>query len=370
VSDSPDDPEKGSGETSDDLPQAADAIEPTDAVDEVTPEASEPLVDVETADEIQVDETTVVVTEEATDGAVEAPADAEPVHPAEAAPPKVISIWPIWAWTMVGVVLVVIGLGVGAGVLSKTLLLDVISFWPAFVVIALIFAALIPRLRKGAPRLSAVLPLLLLTYLGVTVALHVARWDELPSTAADVSGPLVEAVTDARIELDLPGELVVRPANQAELYRVLMLNRGGSTGAPTALEIVNDTDPSISVSPRGDSGWFQSVGWTVNLSLSVTWEVEANAELIDIDLASVSTGDLRAAGDGVVILGFVRPGSTIELDGRIDLVVREGDRIDVVGSADVPSDWTTTGVGRSTAGPADPYTIIVGDGAIVTITER
>lgn len=266
--------------------------------------------------------------------------------------------------------MVVIGLGIGAGVLSKTLLLDVISFWPAFVVIALIFAALIPRLRKGAPRLAAVLPLLLLTYLGVTVALHVARWDELPSTAADISGPLVEAVTDGRIELDLPGELEVRPANQAELYQVLMLNRGGKTGAPTALEIINDAGASISVSPRNDSGWFQSVGWTVNLSLTVTWEVEAKADLIDIDLGAVSSGDLRAVGDGVVVLGFVRPGSAIELDGRIDLVVREGDRIDVVGSADVPSDWTTTGVGRSTAGPADPYTIIVGDGAIVTITER
>lgn len=370
MSDSPDDPDEGSGEASDDLPQPADAIDASDGVDEVTSEASELLADDEIADGLQADEATGEVTTESTAEEVGPPADAEPVLPGEAAQPKVISIWPIWAWTMVGVVLVVIGLGVGAGVLSKTLLLDVISFWPAFVVIALIFAALIPRLRKGAPRLSAVLPLLLLTYLGVTVALHIARWDELPSTAADISGPLVEAVTDARIELDLPGELVVRPANQAELYKVLMLNRGGSTGAPTALEIVNDTDPSISISPREDSGWFQSVGWTVKLSLSVTWEVEANADLIDIDLASVSVGDLRAAGDGVLVLGFVRPGSTIELDGRIDLVVREGDRIDVVGSADVPSDWTTTGVGRSTAGPADPYTIIVGDGAIVTITER
>ena len=235
MSDSPDDPEEGSGETSDDLPPAADAIEAADGADEVASAAPEPLADDEPAEELQAAEPT----ENANDGAVEIAADPESVVSAEAPPPKVISIWPIWAWTMVGVVLVVIGLGVGAGVLSKTLLLDVISFWPAFVVIALIFAALIPRLRKGAPRLSAVLPLLLLTYLGVTVALHVARWDELPSTAADISGPLVEAVTDARIELDLPGELVVRPANQAELYKVLMLNRGGSTGAPTALEIVS-----------------------------------------------------------------------------------------------------------------------------------
>ena len=357
MSDSPDDPDVGSGEASDDLPLADDAIDATDGVDEPTSEVSEPLTDDEMTDGSQVDEATGEVTPEPTAESLEASVDAEPVVSAEPAPPKVISIWPIWAWTMVGV-------------LSKTLLLDVISFWPAFVFIALVFAALIPRLRKGAPRLSAVIPLLLLTYLGVTVALHVARWDELPSTAADISGPLVEAVTDARIELDLPGELVVRPANQAELYNVLMLNRGGSTGAPTALEIVNDAVPSISVSPREDSGWFQSVGWTVNLSLSVTWEVEANADLVDMNLSAVSAGDLRVVGDGVVVLGFVRPGSTIELDGRIDLVVREGDRIDVVGSADVPSDWTTTGVGRSTAGPADPYTIIVADGAIVTITER
>lgn len=367
MSGSPDDPQKGSGESSDDLPgDAAEAIELADGLDEVSSEALELSSDDENPDGLLADE----ATEEPTDVPVETTAEGDVVVAPEAASSKVISIWPIWAWTMVGVVVVVIGLGIGAGVLSKTLLLDVISFWPAFVVIALIFAALIPRLRKGAPRLSAVLPLLLLTYLGVTVALHVARWDELPSTAADISGPLVEAVTDGRIELDLPGELEVRPVNQAELYKVLMLNRGGKTGAPTALEIINDAGASISVSPRNDSGWFQSVGWTVNLSLAVTWEVEAKADLIDIDLGAVSSGDLRAVGDGVVVLGFVRPGSAIELDGRIDLVVREGDRIDVVGSAEVPSDWTTTGVGRSAAGPADPYVIIVSDGSIVTITER
>jgi len=370
VSDSPDDPDEGSGEASDERPLADDAVNVIDGVDEVTSEISASPTDGEMTEGSHADVATGEATPEPTAEGVEASADAEPVASTEATPPKVISIWPIWSWTMVGVLLVVMGLAVGAGVLSKTLLLDVISFWPAFVVIALVFAALIPRLRKGAPRLSAVIPLLLLTYLGVAVALHVARWDELPSTAADISGPLVEAVTDARIELDLPGELVVRPANQAELYHVFMLNRGGRTGAPTALEIVNDAVPSISVSPREDSGWFQSVGWTVNLSLSVTWEVEANADLIDMNLAAVSAGNVRVVGDGSVVLGFVRPGSTIELDGRIDLVVREGDRIDVVGSADVPSDWTTTGVGRSAAGPADPYTIIIVDGAIVTITER
>jgi len=198
----------------------------------------------------------------------------------------------------------------------------------------------------------------------------VARWDELPSTAADTFGPLVGGVTDGRIELDLPGELVVRPADQPELYRVLMLNRGGDTGAPSALEIVNDGEASISVSPRSDSGWFRSVGWSADLSLLVTWEVEANADFLDVDLSAVSTGGLRAVGDGTVILGFVRPKSVIELDGIIDLVVREGDHIDLVGSASVPDDWTTTGVGMSRSGPADPYTVIVSEGSIVTITER
>lgn len=283
---------------------------------------------------------------------------------------KVISIWPIWAWTMVAVVTVVVGLGTGVGVLSKTLLLDVVSFWPAFVVIALIFAALIPRLRKGAPRLSAVLPLLLLTYLGVTVALHVARWDELPSTSADVPGPEVAGVTDGRIELDLVGELVVRPADQPELYRILMLNRGGDTGAPSALEIITEPDASISVGQRENSGWFLCAGWDVKLSLAVTWEVEARADQVDINLAAVSSGGLTVKGDGDVVVGFVRPGSVIELDGTIDLVVRDGDHIDLIGNAEVPDDWTTTGLGRSTPGPSDPFTVIVKDGAIVTITER
>ncbi len=296
--------------------------------------------------------------------------NAEVVDPPSTGSGAVISIWPVWAWTMVGVVVVVVGLGIGAGVLAKTLLLDVISFWPGFVLIVLIFAALIPRLRKGAPRLSAVLPLLLLTYLGVTVALHVARWDELPSTAADTFGPPVESVTDGRIELDLPGELVVRPADQPELYRVFMLNRGGGTGAPSALEIVNDGEASISVSPRSDSGWFRSVGWSAHLSLLVTWEVEATADLLDIDLSAVSSGGLSAVGDGTIVLGFVRPGSVIALDGTINLIVREGDHIDLVGSASVPDDWTTTGVGMSKAGPADPYTVTVSEGSIVTITER
>lgn len=369
MSDSPDSADPGSGQGGDseeDLhPQAELPV-----IDEMVGDGTDPAAGDMTEDAGPPDEGQPLSPGDSSGEVAESFATPDQAAAVETTRVKVISIWPIWAWTMVAVVTVVVGLGTGVGVLSKTLLLDVVSFWPAFVVIALIFAALIPRLRKGAPRLSAVLPLLLLTYLGVTVALHVARWDELPSTSADVPGPEVAGVTDGRIELDLVGELVVRPADQPELYRILMLNRGGDTGAPSALEIITEPDASISVGQRENSGWFLCAGWDVKLSLAVTWEVEARADQVDINLAAVSSGGLTVKGDGDVVVGFVRPGSVIELDGTIDLVVRDGDHIDLIGNAEVPDDWTTTGLGRSTPGPSDPFTVIVKDGAIVTITER
>ncbi|MBK5266208.1 MAG: hypothetical protein JJE47_02125 [Acidimicrobiia bacterium] len=370
MSDSPDSADPGSGQGGE--PEADDLHaqpEPL-VIDEIVGDGTDPEAGDVTEDAGPADDGQQPSPGDSSEDVAESFAVTDPAPAAETTQVKVISIWPIWAWTMVAVVTVVVALGIGAGVLSKTLLLDVVSFWPAFVVIALIFAALIPRLRKGAPRLSAVLPLLLLTYLGVTVALHVARWDELPSTSADVPGPEVAGVTDGRIELDLVGELVVRPADQPELYRILMLNRGGNTGVPSALEIITEPDASISVGQRENSGWFQSAGWDVKLSLAVTWEVEARADQVDINLAAVSSGGLTVKGDGEVVVGFVRPGSVIELDGTIDLVVRVGDHIDLVGKAEVPDGWSTTGLGRSTPGPSDPFTVIVIEGAIVTITER
>ncbi len=369
MSDSPDSADPGSGQGGD-PEEALHAQAELPVIDEMVGDGADPGAGDVTEDAGPPGEGQQLSPGDLSEDGTESVAATDPAAAAETAQLKVISIWPIWAWTMVAVVTVVVALGVGAGVLSKTLLLDVVSFWPAFVVIALIFAALIPRLRKGAPRLSAVLPLLLLTYLGVTVALHVARWDELPSTSADVPGPEVAGVTDGRIELDLVGQLVVRPADQPELYRILMLNRGGDTGAPSALEIITEPDASISVGQRENSGWFQSAGWDVKLSLAVTWEVEARADQVDINLAAVSSGGLTVKGDGDVVVGFVRPGSVIELDGTIDLVVRGGDHIDLVGKAEVPDDWSTTGLGRSTPGPSDSFTIIVKEGAIVTITER
>ncbi len=284
--------------------------------------------------------------------------------------PSVISIWPVWSWTMVGVLVVVIGLSVGVGLLSRTLFLDIISFWPALVFIVLVLAAIFPRVRKGAPRLSAVIPLLLLTYLGVTISLHAARWDRLPSTVADVYGPVAADVTDARIELDLVGRLSVAPVNQEELYRILMTNGGGDTGAPTALEIVDVASAAISVGQRVDPGWFTSSGWNVDLSRAATWEIDAKADTVDIDLSAVTSAGVTVQGDGVVILGLVRPGSTVELDGIIELRVRDGDHIDVIGQADVPEDWTTTGLGTTTPGDADPFTVVVAEGARITIRDR
>ncbi len=284
--------------------------------------------------------------------------------------PSVISIWPVWSWTMVAVLVVVIGLSVSVGLLSRTLFLDIISFWPALVFIVLVLAAIFPRLRKGAPRLSAVIPLLLLTYLGVTVALHAARWDRLPSTVADVYGAVAADVTDARIELDLVGRLSIAPVNQEELYRILMTNGGGDTGAPTALEIVDEASAAISVGQRIDPGWFTSSGWNVELSRAATWEVDARADTVDIDLSAVTSAGVTVQGDGVVTLGLVRPGSTVELDGTIELRVRDGDHIDVIGQADVPEDWTTTGLGTTTPGDADPFTVVIAEGARITIRDR
>ncbi|MDH3463842.1 MAG: hypothetical protein OEM32_09490 [Acidimicrobiia bacterium] len=279
------------------------------------------------------------------------------------------SAWPIWSWMMVGIVVLVSVVGVVGGILAPTVLMDVASFWPVFLVTFLGAAALFPRMRRASPRVSASVPLLLLTWLGLAIALHLSGWAELPSSAADLRGPEASGVTDAGLSFEIDG--LARIGGQADaLYEIALLRRGGSTGAPEAFEVTGATEVSIDVDERSDSGWFQSEGWTVDLAPSARWTLRVAANPIEADLAGLTLRGGSFTGNGVVRLGLVDPGSRITVQGTVRIEVDGSLAVTIEGDADVPSDWPTADGGWRSPVEGDPYVIAVTDGAVVTIVER
>lgn len=311
--------------------------------------------------------------------AVESPEDTEelevPEPPLtgageERAVPQPRSAWPIWAWMMVGVVMLVLAVGVVGGVLLASVILDILSFWPGFLVTFLLAAALWPMSRRFSSRLKATVPLLVLTWLGLAVALHLAGWSELPSSAGDLSGGPVDGIETGSISFESDGSLALTSANQPELYRVNMLRRGGPVGAPQALETMPAGSVAVDIVERAPSTWYSAAGWDVVLADQIPWSMEVTAASLDLDLTMLSLAEASFLGAGLIELGEIEAGTTIRLAGSIELIVPPDAAVVVSGSAVVPSDWIATETGSTSPAIGDPYNVVVLEGANVSISER
>jgi hypothetical protein len=261
-----------------------------------------------------------------------------------------------------------IAAGVGSQILSRSLVLDLLSLWPVPLG-ALVMAGVLVRRGGFKNRLMAVPGLLVFTWILLTVSLHLSGAAWLPSAAAVVDGPSAAGVSTASMEVDLGGgTLRLTTGEPTVLYRVGPILRGGTTGAPEVLEQTDGSAVNTVVVGRNDSAWFRFLGWSLRLSDVPAWQVEVTAGHILATLGGAEPSDVTlSAPDIDVTLGPRTHASSLVLDGTAKVHVPPDLPVVVTGSATVPDGWQATGDGfRSPAGDGG-WTIAVADGSSVTV---
>ena len=273
-------------------------------------------------------------------------------------------VWMWWGWSMVLLFFLVMVVGVITGILGRAVILDVASFWPVFGVLGLAAFAVRSRFTY---RIRAILPLLVASWLGVAIALHLSGWSVLPSAVGDMQGAEVGTLEVASLTLDIEGDLLVTTSNSDVLYMVSLLREGGPMSAPQALEISSPGALAIEVAPRNQSFWFSSSGWNVVLSDRVVWAVHVSAADVTVDLRSTATNGGSIAGSGVVEFGGAAAGNW-DLDGDILLRVPESVGILVIGDAALPPGWSVSEFGRQSAATVELTLTVVEDATVEIVT--
>ncbi len=249
-------------------------------------------------------------------------------------------LWPRLGWVLFALVAAALLLAVLAGVLMRAAILDVVSFWPAWVLALLISMALWPLRRKGVVRIGAVLPLLLFSWVAIAVSLHLQAWEMLPSASADFSGPSTE-VSSAGLSLEVDG--LVELGNDADnLYEVRLLRSGGGVAPAEALERLADGSATIELRERAEAGWFASAGWRLDLSRSPAWRLNIVADEIDVDLRGLVVSDLVVEGSGTVWLGTPVDDVQVVLTGDLRVVIPVDTAVELEGVATTPPNWEQT----------------------------
>jgi len=280
------------------------------------------------------------------------------------------SPWTLWAWLMVAVAVLSIAAAVFGGILASSVVLDVVSLWPLVVGAFFVAAALLPLRKRGPTRISAVLPLLLITMLGSSVVLHLTGWQQLPSSSADVIGPRAAGVEVAELTLDLTGRLSVK-AGEGDLYEVQIERSGGSTGVPEALESSFVDGPFFVVLREGDGGrWFRTSGWELSLDPTPAWTLVLDSPDLRADLTGLRLRALTVGGGGSVALPLPgEAGAAITVDGVFVVEVPAETRVEVIGVSTVPGGWVETADGHQSPFAGSSLLITVMDGARVDIRQ-
>ncbi len=266
---------------------------------------------------------------------------------------------------MLGVAIVVVVVGTLGEIFSTSIVLDIASLWPGLLLALLAAAALQPVLRRRT-RLAAVLPLLLLSWLATGTGLHLAHWSQLPSSAADLTGPAAAGVERAAMSLQVAGTLMVT-GGDGDLYSVTIERRGGVAGVPEALERTADDEVMIRLHGRDGGAWFSTAGWMLTLAEGTSWSLDLEAPDVDLDLGALRLRSLTVAGNGRVRLPLPVEETPVILEGTLQVEIPAGVAALVVGEATVPSGWEEDAAGIRSPGEGPGYRIEVAPGAAVEV---
>lgn len=253
-----------------------------------------------------------------------------------------------------------------ADVFSRSLVLDLVAWWPVWLGLASV-VALFGRRRVGRLRLGAMASVLVTAVLLTFAVGHVRGWPLNPSANRYLVGPEASGVEHAELTAVVVGELRV-VSGSSFLYEVDPLGGGGSVGLPSALErSVGDTI-SVLLEPPPVPGFDTSAGWLVSLSNAPRWSLSLGGE-VDVDLTGLSVEGLSVDGSGYIGLGTTQDTALVDLDGAFTIEIPVGAAARIVGDAQVPANWTETSDGWRSPDDGFGWVITVPSGSVVSIAQ-
>ena len=274
------------------------------------------------------------------------------------------SPWPAASLAMTGFTILAFGVSIAGRVLSPSLVLDLVALWPMLI---LAIPGIVAAVLRPGSRLAGSGPVMLLSWLLLGLALHLAAWGPLPSSAADVLAPVGGEADAAVVSFTLDeGRATLREGRE---FAVSLERIGGRTGAPT-VEVAGADPVLFAIAATESGGWFRFGGVVVDLPPGPSWTVDVSAPVVDIDLSALTVDSVDVqAGAGSVVLGRPDGPTSVRIVGPLRVVVPEGVPASVTGPARVPEVWVSDGEGFRTADDGSGWIIEVGSsGGSVSIT--
>lgn len=264
------------------------------------------------------------------------------------------------------------GLGIGmvaaalAGQLSRSLFLDLVAWWPVWLLLGLLWMA--GRDRKiGAVRVSGIVPLVATAVVVLFLVGHLQGWSSMPSSAAVLVGPATGDVEQAGLVAEVEGRVVVG-SDATFLYELTPIRWGGQVGIPEAVEESVESATTITLLPPAQPGLQQFAGLNLRLSPDPVWALDLSGEVV-ADLGGLSISKAALTGNGRVVVGPVQFLSELVLEGEFTVEVPVGAPVRVVGQATVPTGWVSVEGGWHTPQTTDGWLITVAPGSSVVIVD-
>ena len=270
----------------------------------------------------------------------------------------------IW---LLPIVVVTAILGVTAtGLLSRSIVLDLLAWWPVWLLLVVLAVAARGR-RIGKLRLPGLVPLITTAALVTFVVGHLLAWPIMPSTSQQLIGPVVGAETSAALSARLAGDLRLS-AGADHLYEVDPLRFGGGIGVPEAIEQIQGSAVSIVLSPPADPGLYSFSGWDITVSTLPLWSLTLEGDM-EADLTGLDVMALQVSGGGMVTLGEADTTVAASVSGDFEMIVSSAIPVRIVGSAVVPDSWQQLSDGARSPTPGEGWVVSVREGSTLTVTE-
>ena len=271
------------------------------------------------------------------------------------------------AWVLPVLALVLLLTAVYVGFLSRSVVHDLIAWWPVWLV--LVILALLARGRRwGKVRVSALVPIIWVAVVGLFATGHILGWAAMPSASTNLNGPQAGSVSTGALSARIDGLLQVGSGQSGFLYAVEPLRRGGDIGPPVAVEQLQGANIAVALDDSPDPGLYTFAGWMLDLDESPLWSLSLGGE-IDADLSRLRLSSLQLDGEGMATLGQVTNSVVATISGDFEIIVPEGLPTRVVGQAVVPADWVEVSDGFESPSPGMGWVISVGQETSLTVTE-
>lgn len=252
-------------------------------------------------------------------------------------------------------------------VFSRSLVLDLVAWWPAWLLLVIV-VAVAGRRRIGRVRVDGIASIVVAGTLVAFIVGHVSGWPINPSASRFLVGPPAGDVQEAELVASIDGKLHVG-AGSDHLYEVDPLPGGGEVGIPSAIERSVEDSVSVTLEQPVDPGFDTSSGWEINLSTGPRWALALTGD-IEADLSGLMVEGLDLSGRGNLSLGTAREVSLIDVEGAFNFSVPSGIPARVVGNAAVPESWSETSDGWVAPAGGEGWVVTVPPGSSVSIVER